>query len=213
MRRFRFLAISAVATLLVACGKDDFSKVIETSSKIEGRYECVSALWYGRSVDLNNDGVSSNDLFAEFDHMSNSLSALGSQAMVITGVEDTEHEGRVSISFPMQYIRENKSDGHLSFANPLGGTAWYEISYTIDKDGKVIWQEPASISDPEQYVIDDVHYRDGIDYLRTGRADVQYFIDGQFFIIFDLTYYDWSSSSWIAGKVEMRYRRRAPLMY
>lgn len=214
MRHFIVIPIFVVGILFASCGKEDYSKVIEMSSKIEGRYECISADWYGHSsVDLDNDGQKNSNLLDEFDGMSNSMLALGNNAMVVTGVEDTRHNGCLSIRFPMQYLRKNHSDGKISFANPLGSTAWYEIYFSIDSDGEIIWQEPESISDPEEYVTDEGRYCDGIDYLKTGGAYVRYIIDGTICILYDMTYYDWSSESWVSGKVEARYRRSAPLSY
>lgn len=214
MKRFNIMPIFVVGILVVSCVKEDFSKVLEKSLSLEGRYDCISADWYGNSsVDLDNDGQKSSNLLDEFNEMSNSMLALGNNAMVVTGVEDTRHNGCLSIRFPMQYLRRNHFDGKISFANPLGSTAWYEIYYSINTDGEIIWQEPDSISNPEEYVTDEGHYCDGIDFLKTGGAYVRYIIDGTICILFDITYYDWFSESWVSGKVEARYRRRTPLIY
>ncbi len=43
----------------------------------------------------------------EFAGMSNSLLALGKNSLIITGVEETDQHGYVSISFPVQYLRKN----------------------------------------------------------------------------------------------------------
>lgn len=213
MKRMVILPIIVIGSVLVSCAKEDFSKVIETSSEIEGRYDCISADWLGPYVDLNNDGQKSCNLMDEFAGMSNSMLALGKNSLVITGVEETDRYGYVSISFPVQYLRKNHSDGKISFANPLGGKAWYVIRFTIDQEGEIDWIEPDSIRDPESYVIDEGHHYDGIDYLKTGAAHVRYVIDGTICILFDVTYYDWASESWTSGKAEIRYQRRSPLYY
>lgn len=212
MRHYIFISIAFLG-MLVACGKEDYSKVSETSLMIEGRYDCISAEWFGLPVDLNNDGKKSCDIIGEFSGMENSMSALGNNVMTVTGVENAEQTGCMSIRFPMQYIRENNSDGKLSFANPLGSYAWYEFFFSIDKDGSIDWQEPMSIKNPDEHVNDEGHYHDGVDYLKTGSAHVRYIIDGTVCIIFNVTYYDWHSMSWVTGQIEGRYRRRSPLFY
>lgn len=74
MKRFIIMPIFVVGILVVSCMKEDFSKVLEKSLSLEGRYDCISADWYGNSsVDLDNDGQKSSNLLDEFNEMSNSI--------------------------------------------------------------------------------------------------------------------------------------------
>lgn len=212
MRRYVIFAVAFLG-IFVSCGEDSQSIINETSEMIEGRYDCISAEWLGLPVDLNDDGKKSCNISAEFNGMSNSLLALENDAMTVTGVENTGQTGHMTVRFPMQFIRENNSDGILSFANPLGGYAWYEFYFTVDKKGVIYWQEPMSISHPEDHIQQEGHYLDGVDYLKTGSAHVRYIMEGLICIIFDMTYYDWSSKSWVSGQIEGIYMRRSPLWY
>lgn len=209
----RYLLATALLCCLISCNKEYSSIVKETSLTIEGRYDCISAEWLGIPIDINNDGVRSCNIIDEFMGLSNSLSSLGDNVMVLTGVENIGQRGCMAIRFPMQYIRENHSDKSLSFANPLGSTAWYEFYFSIDHKGNILWEDPISISNPTEYIQDEGHYCDGIDYLKTGPANVRYILDGTICITFNVTYYDWSSQSWASGKIEGRYKRRSPLSY
>ncbi len=66
MKKILYMALCA--SCLLSCSEDiwieDLTEMEE--DKIRGRYELASAVWEGEPIDLNDDGVATNDYLEEF---------------------------------------------------------------------------------------------------------------------------------------------------
>lgn len=66
MKKILYMALCAICVL--SCSEDIWIEDLKEmeKDKIRGRYELVSAVWEGDPIDLNDDGVATNDYLEEF---------------------------------------------------------------------------------------------------------------------------------------------------
>ena len=84
--------------------------------KVRGRYDLESAVWEGESIDLNGDGVFTNDYYAEY------------------GVQEDEFQGtfsdQVSIGVPVMSVW-----GHDEWRRVVKGSEYVKFRYDVSING------------------------------------------------------------------------------
>ena len=112
MKKILYMALCA--SCMLSCSEDiwieDLTEMEE--DKIRGRYELVSAAWEGDPIDLNDDGVATNDYLEEF------------------GGDGSEYEatfqGNVTIGVPYTWVH-----GHGEWRNVKKSTEYLRARYDV----------------------------------------------------------------------------------
>lgn len=119
-----------LAGLPISCGKDNPSS--DTAARIEGDYLLSDISWTGNPVDVNGDGVASNQLYAEL--MSLSMNADTRFTAEVLPYSPGHSEGVIGIRFPIQNSSATY-DGRYPTGYMTGGTLSLSVPYEIDSDG------------------------------------------------------------------------------
>ena len=100
--------------------------------RIEGDYLLSGISWSGNPIDVNGDGVASNQLYTELMSLSMNVDTRF-LAEVLPSLPD-HREGVISIRFPIQNS-SSTYDGRYPAAFMTGGALSVSLPYEIDSDG------------------------------------------------------------------------------
>ena len=114
-----------------SCHEEKEDKISETAEFIRGTYRLKSITWEGDPVDLNNDGVQSNDFCDEL------LSLSGNNRSWWRGSASGDAWGaRVGLEMPYQRVRKDVNGNYKE--NSMNGGVWtISLSGKINQDGTV----------------------------------------------------------------------------
>ena len=102
------------ACCMLSCSEDIWIEDLTEmeKDKIRGRYELVSAVWEGDPIDLNDDGVATNDYLEEF-------GGYGAEYQAV-------FQGDVSIGIPYTYVH-----GHAEWRYVQKSTQYLRARYDV----------------------------------------------------------------------------------
>lgn len=125
------LMLTFLLTASTSCHKEKENKISETSEFIRGTYKLKSIIWEGDPIDLNNDGVQSNDLYVEL----LSLPANQISAWLGTATGNAQRSTvSIGLQMPIQGIRVDEFGDYYGME---GGMWVFSISGTINTDGTI----------------------------------------------------------------------------
>lgn len=135
-------ALSFVFALICSCSKTNTPSYQSTcnqlSESISGKYKYDSIIIEGRPIDLNNDGISNNDLLKEYCGLSSEWIINKEDALVIHNIQPFSFE-ILHIPIPLQGV-EIDQDTALYKIDPYSiyGSAQFVPSIGCDSNGLTI---------------------------------------------------------------------------
>jgi len=138
-----FLSLLALTGILTSCwSNEDIAPNV--SKKITGVYELVRIQWEGDPVDVNNDGVASNNLYPELMTLStNAQNTYQAQVLV-----SNSSSGSIGMYIPLQNVSVTQ-DGRYPKGFMIGLSFPISLLYHIDSEGRVSVDHFDSLKVPE----------------------------------------------------------------
>lgn len=146
----KYLALFVLVTgLFCSCRKESNSNSVkETANMICGTYNLKMIKWEGEPVDVNNDGVASNNLYQELmDLPTNAENKDNYTAQVFLYSEDMS-KATISMMLPIQNYSIS-SDGRYPEVWMIGNPLPMHLSYSIDSKGSIQVERFESFNLPE----------------------------------------------------------------
>lgn len=132
--------------MLCSCSEDSSNSVEKTADQIEGTYNLIKITWEGKPLDINNDGIVSNNLYPEL--MSLSTNAGNEHHATVLSFSLDRSKGAIGMCLPMQNVSVTY-DGRYPTAWMIGNALPVSISYHIDPNGTLFVDHFDSLNLPE----------------------------------------------------------------
>ena len=123
--------VAVLICSLSSCNSDNAS-VNRAADKIEGAYELTRITWEGDALDINGDGVASNDLYGEL--LSLPINAENDHRALVQGLMKDRTVGFVRMQLPTQNVNVTE-DGRYPTAWMIGSRIDVSLYYQIDPEG------------------------------------------------------------------------------
>lgn len=164
--------------------------------RIEGDYLLSGISWSGNPIDVNGDGVASNQLYTELMSLSMNVDTRF-LAEVLPSLPD-HREGVISIRFPIQNS-SSTYDGRYPTVFMTGGALSVSVPYEIDADGFL------SIGHFDSFDIPKYEQRVEIKYIHDGKV---WFDDGNnLYFEAGYTFYDRLNDELVSGIIKYSYTK------
>ena len=123
----------------VSCNKPDDNRLEDVTDTIVGRYKCVSVTVQGTMLDINGDGISGNDLVAEFKDFWLASDRIAKLPAPIQPIKSVGERKSILIDVPKQRVFFNKTTSEYYIKDIYSGDSMMmSFDYTIDYDFNII---------------------------------------------------------------------------
>ena len=188
----------------VSCNKPDDNRLEDVTDTIVGRYKCVSVTVQGTMLDINGDGISENDLVAEFKDFWLASDRIAKLPAPIQPIKSVGERKSILIDVPKQRVFFNKTTSEYYIKDIYSGDSMMmSFDYTVDEDFNII-TTPVEREDLIQEDYDTIHliaYRDNkcISLIFDGK--------GRFEALINCTFYDFVTDKMVTVPVIYIYER------
>ena len=184
-------------------GKSGLEKAVES---IRGSYKCVSMVYLGDPMDLDNDGECGTDLKKEFESFSFAKTVFDNPFFVYPASEYGVEEV-FNIEVPAQSIKYNKFYKQYSLSGEYcGGFTTLHYSYFVRDNNELSFAVRNDLNHIEPSWDGDVEF-DNIDIYNTHGESVVSFKDGVLTVRVVGAFYDFHTGQFVTGPVELVYER------
>jgi len=142
----RAIALSLLLSVVCSCEKDSSSNIYRTAEAIVGNYGLSAIYWEGNPIDVNNDGIASNELYDEL--MSLPANSQDHFEAVVMDFSNGREDGIIGIWLPMQNVCDDEQ-GQYPKVFMTGGNFPVNLSYQINDDGSIITEHYESFGTNE----------------------------------------------------------------
>jgi hypothetical protein len=118
--------------LFSSCNTVVYSPIDRTADMIEGTYDLAGIMWEGDALDVNGDGITSNDLYSEL--MSLPINAENTHRAYVRCFSYDRTDGFVKMQLPMQNVNVT-DDGRYPAVWMIGSRMTVNLLYQIDSQG------------------------------------------------------------------------------
>ncbi|MDE6870591.1 MAG: hypothetical protein K2J62_00540 [Bacteroidales bacterium] len=200
-----------VLVVFASCNKpadDTLEKITDT---IVGRYMCKSATIQGYQLDLDGNGIVSDDVIAEFERFEAAFWAIRDRPVRISPVKEYGQVANINIEIPKQRVNYDKRTGEYLIKIMSGSSMYICFRYLVDESGKIVawpYNEGNSILGWEDDdMIEFVDYRDN------SAKEIILDQKGGFQALIDCTFYDFATDKIITVPVLFVYERVSYSLY
>lgn len=197
-------AIFLFMVIITSCKKNDDDSLERINDTIVGSYGCKSATIQNYTLDLNGDGVTGNDIFAEFNGFDVANWLWGERWLWIYPVRKYGETQKINLEIPRQLVNYDKRTGKYEVDTVLGGFICIGFYYTVDESGLLVSmpEEGArDLADEDEDVIQRIDCRDNC--AKEMRFDQQ----GGIEMLVDCTFYDFATDRLLTVPVQFIYER------
>ena len=185
----------------VSCNKPDDNRLEDVTDTIVGRYKCVSVTVQGTMLDINGDGISGNDLVAEFKDFWLASDRIAKLPAPIQPIKSVGERKSILIDVPKQRVFFNKTTSEYYIKDIYSGDSMMmSFDYTVDEDFNII-TTPVEREDLIQEDYDTIHLIDNkcISLIFDGK--------GRFEALINCTFYDFATDKMVTVPVIYIYER------
>lgn len=150
------VSLAVMTALAVSCAEEEDDIYEMVSDTVVGKYEYKSATIQGYRLDLNGDGIASDDVMAEFEGKTMNMDWLWRTPLKVFpydpfwGVKE-----RLHVEIPKQYIDYDKTTGEYVTDVMCGNSMILSFSWWIDESGKIYTEGEKRGEDEDLYEEDD----------------------------------------------------------
>lgn len=192
------------AALAVSCSEKQPDILEEITDGLRGKYQLKSFTYLGEPVDLDDDGVCSNDIIAEMERYSNTDNVL-SYPLIIYPVNEYDCRKSIYIHIPKQSIEFNKWTGKYDNLSFTGNGMCIYFSYHIDHNGNIVTEVHNEKNEPTCEDWDDLIYR--IDYKDTYGIKITKFGNNVLEVLINYSLYDYKTDKLVNDNAVLVYER------
>lgn len=209
------LTIVAIIMALVSCTpKEDPQELLNNvCDQIRGKYICKSITFKGEPLDLNNDGISGNDLIKEFEGFQVATHRIHNEPVRIPPVASYNESQNITFEIPKQRVNYDKRNKTYIIKDMLNGDSMFIcFTYTIDESGRITAKSDNSQNNNLMSEDDDTIYL--IDYNQSNRARKMTFDQkGKIEALIDCTFYDFATETLVTVPTRYIYERTSYSLY
>ena len=143
------------AALAVSCAEEEDDIYEMVNDTVVGKYEYKSATIQGYSLDLNGDGIASDDVMAEFEGKTMNMDWLWRTPLKVFPHDPFWGKERLHVEIPKQYIDYDKTTGEYVTDFMYGNSMILTFSWWIDESGKIYTEAEKRGEDEDLYMEDD----------------------------------------------------------
>lgn len=170
--------------------------VNRAADKIEGAYELTRITWEGDALDINGDGIASNDLYGEL--LSLPINAENDHRAFVQCLFQDRTVGYVRMQLPMQNVNITE-DGRYPTAWMIGSRMNVSLYYQIDSEGHL------AIDHFDSMAINEDDARVEMKKMNNGKA----WFNGKGALCFKVTYtfYDYIKAQLVEGIIQYSFEK------
>lgn len=199
---FRILLL---LVMFASCNKpadDTLEKITDT---IVGRYLCKSATIQGYQLDLDGNGIASDDIIAEFERFEAAFWTTRDTPVRISPVKEYGQVANIDIEIPKQRVNYDKRTGEYIIKIMSGSSMYICFRYSVDESGKIVtWpynEGNSTLGWEDKDMIELIDYRDN------SAKEIIFDQKGGFQALIDCTFYDFATDNIITVPVLFVYER------
>ena len=200
-----------VLVIFASCNKpadDTLEKITDT---IVGRYMCKSATIQGYQLDLDGNGIVSDDVIAEFERFEAAFWAIRDRPVRISPVKEYGQVANINIEIPKQRVNYDKRNDEYLIKIMSGSSMYICFRYLVDESGKIVaWpynEGNSTLGWEDDDMIEFVDYRDN------SAKEIILDQKGGFQALIDCTFYDFATDKIITVPVLFVYERVSYSLY
>jgi len=191
------LAILAIV-LFGSCKKDSADPIKDVSDQIYGTYNLKKILWEGEPVDVNNDGISSNNLYQELMDLPTNAGNKDNHLAHVSNFSENMQKATISIRLPLQNFSITH-DGRYPEVWMIGNALTVFLSYYIDSEGTIQVERFVSHNLPES--------DSRIELKRMKNGTVLFDLEGHLTFRTEYTLYDRLTKKLVDGIIQYTYEK------
>ena len=150
------VSLAILTALAVSCAEEEDDIYEMVSDTVVGKYEYKSVTIQGYSLDLNGDGIASDDVMAEFEGKTMNMDWLWRRPLKVSPYDPFwGGRQRVNVEIPKQYINYDKTTGEYVTDVMYGNSMILSFSWWIDESGKIYTEGEKRGEDEDLYKEDD----------------------------------------------------------
>lgn len=202
------VSLAILTALAVSCAEEEDDIYEMVNDTVVGKYEYKSITFQGYSLDLNGDGIASDDVMAEFEGIALIDLIWGSTLRVSPYDPFWGGRQRVNVVIPKQCIDYDKTTGEyvtdVMYGNPMDLT----FSWWIDESGKIYTEGDKMGEDEELYEEDD-RIIERVDCKNSNNIAKELTFDqkGGIKALIESSYYDFTTDQLLKVPVLIEYER------
>lgn len=188
-----------------SCGKVGDNTLRDANESIMGKYECTSMIWNGGSIDLDNDGIASEDIMAEFRNMDLCQIVIETPLRIKEAQEIGQYMD-FYLEVPMQDIRYNKVDDTYELLNSAYGNGMsLGFAFIIDSKGNISLR--ANRENDSVLTNEYPDFIEHYEYQFTSADEISLLSPGIIVAKVKSAYFDHLTREMVYGETEYRYER------
>lgn len=192
------------AALAVSCSEKQPDILEEITDGLRGKYQLKSFTYLGEPVDLDDDGVCSNDIIAEMERYSNTERIL-SYPLIIRPVNEFGESNNINIDIPKQDIEYNIYRDEYDNRSFTGNGMYICFSYHVDPDRNIVTEVHNEKNEPKCEDGDGLIYR--IDYKDTYGIKITKFGNDVLEVLINYSLYDYKTGKLVNDNAVLVYER------
>lgn len=197
--------ILLVLVMFASCNKpadDTLEKITDT---IVGKYSCKSATIQGYQLDIDGNGIASDDIIAEFEIFEAACWAIRDRPVRISPVKEYGEVSNINIEIPKQRVNYDKRTGEYTIKIMSGSSMYICFRYSVDESGKIVtWpynEGNSTLGWEDKDMIELIDYRDN------SAKEIILDQKGGFQALIDCTFYNFATDNIITVPVLFVYER------
>ena len=195
--RLRIAALAAILSVFTSsCNKEKVNLQADTARQIVGYYNLTNVTWEGNAVDVNGDGISSNELYPQLSLLP--LNAQRTDKAHVMNLSLDMSEGSVRLDLPVQGYSVSLN-GQYPEDWIMGGSLTLSLSYEINSNGNI------HVEQFDSFGLDRYDRRTEMSRIKNG--DVTFDFDGHLCFKVGYTVYDFRTHELVDGIIQYTYLR------
>lgn len=193
-----------------SCNPREDDTLERVNDTIVGSYGCKSATIQNFALDLNGDGLTGNDIFAEFKGFDVANWLWKERWLRINPVIRYGETQSINLEIPKQLVNYDKKTGEYVLESMFGGFMCIGFDYTVDVSGLLVATPEAGardLSDEDKDVIERIDCRNNC------AKEIRFDQQGGIEMLVDCTCYDFATDKLLTVPVLFIYERVSYSLY
>ena len=202
------VSLAVMTALAVSCAEEEDDIYEMVNDTVVGKYEYKSVTIQGYSLDLNGDGIASDDVMAEFEGITLIDLIWGATLRVSPYDPFWGGRQRVNVVIPKQCIDYDKTTGEYITDFLRGNPMDLTFSWWIDESGK-IYTEGEKMGEDEDLYKEDDRIIERVDCKNSNNIAKELTFDqkGGIKALIESSYYDFATDQLLTVPVLFEYER------
>lgn len=202
------VSLAVMTALAVSCAEEEDDIYEMVNDTVVGKYEYKSVTIQGYSLDLNGDGIASDDVMAEFEGKTMNMDWLWRRPLKVFPYDPFWGKERLHVEIPKQYIDYDKTTGEYVTDFMYGNSMILTFSWWIDESGKIYTEGEKRGEDEDLYYEDD-RIIERVDCKNSNNIAKELTFDqkGGIKALIESSYYDFATDQLLTVPVLFEYER------